>query len=297
MFANSTVLRADATRYVTISQNYSEPWQKDDEVCITRSEKDIACGFIKFTEPESAIVKISSYTSKVEKTENKTKENTLIELSLDLNRPLENDGVRLVTKNPKTGINKILNAIATSNPFNSRKISFSQVDEDNNQIAKLEELRKLKKKIYWDDNQNVVSAVSIGLDYAWPYIEYTQSISSNIAMTLRAIKLNYPVADGILDGLGGYLTYNYYPFRPLRGLWFQSGLGVYSMKAIKDRLVGSTWTPGLINTIGYKVVWRDTLSFGFAGGLEYLPTVNMGNVKLDFTGILPSFLLSAGYFF
>lgn len=297
-YAASTVLLVDASyQYITISQNYVDPWSYDDEICVMRGEKEIACGFVKFAEPESAIVKIDRFSPKIDKKVEKSSEKTQIELVLGQERPLENDTVVLKTKNPIIGIKKTLKEIANSNPFNVRTLSSLEENPEEDPQVKLEKMKRLKEKIYWDDSVNPVSAISLGLDYAWPFIEYTQSVAAHVTMTLRAVKMNYPVGYGFLDGLGGYLTYNYFPFRPLRGLWFQSGMGLYMLNVSRGKLSASTWSPGLISTVGYKVIWNETLSFGFAGGLEYLPLVNGGNVKLDFGGFLPSFLLNVGYFF
>ncbi len=297
-FAESTVIRVDnENRLLTISQNLLDPWAYDDEVCVTRSNRDIACGLVKFSDPDSAIVKIEKLVEKIDKKQETNPERTSIELSLSYETPRQEDNVRLVMKNPKLGIRKTLRELAQTNPFNNEQIHISDPDPQRDEKNRIEELRKLKTEIYWDDNLNPVSAISLGIDYAWPFLEYTQSISAHSAMTVRAVKMNYPVGGGFLEGMGGFLTYNYYPMRPLRGLWFQAGTGLYSMNIQNGRMNATTWTASLIFTAGYRVVWKEILSFGFAGGFEYMPNVNMGSVTLDFSGVLPSFLLSAGYFF
>lgn len=294
----SYVIRTDPQKkYITISQNFVDPWGYEDEACITREGHDIACGLIKFSDPDSAILLINHRVQKVDKKQEAVGEKTFIELNLTYEVPRENDTVRLVVKNPKIALRSTLREIATNNPFNTEPLPVSQPEAESTEKSKIEEMRKLKSKIYWDDDIDPVSAISLGIDYAWPFVEYTQSVTNTSAMTIRAVKMNYPVSDGFLDGIGGFITYNYYPQRPLRGVWFQLGTGVYSMNVERGKSTGATWTASLISTAGYRLVWKETLSFGFAGGVEYLPNINMGTVKLDFSGFLPSFMLSAGYFF
>jgi hypothetical protein len=138
--------------------------------------------------------------------------------------------------------------------------------------------------------------LTLGLDYVFPSLSYQLALNGGFALGVTSLWVNYPLdANVSLKGFAGMLTLNYYEEGRFRGLWFQGGLGLYSLSMAADGLSAKVMSPAVLATIGWRWYWPGGTNVGFGAGFNYLMKHQVPELNRSFSGALPALIVDFGF--
>jgi hypothetical protein len=268
--------------WVAVTHDEQTPWERGDQLCLYREgmEGEGACGEILFVNQRVAIAKLTSYQNSHQKKEGSSKSETYVEISFNMYSPELGDTARLTGRDPKRAIEELARNLASQKNFGG------------------ESLVKVKKPEWKKPPETPPTSVaSLGLNFTSFFMQYQQTITVHSAIGVRGIYLNQNIGEGNAKGIGGFITYDYYSEEDMKGVWVEGALGLYRLRATNGGTGSDFYAPCLNSTIGWRLVWRDHLTFGFGIGVQYLLASNFRQLGMDFTGILPSVIFDFGLHF
>ena len=92
---------------VQISHFPNRQWQKFDHVCVVRAGNEIACGYVRDTNPDHAIATMTHQPRVITRKQIKGEEQTDLELEFKSYWPAQGDEVHLISHNPRPAIDQL----------------------------------------------------------------------------------------------------------------------------------------------------------------------------------------------
>jgi hypothetical protein len=282
---------------IILSQDKERPWIVGDRVCIYHQNQEVGCGNIVRTLPKRAycVLKDQHDTLK-KKTVTDNSSSTYLELVFGAMVARQGDRVELTSfENPIPDSETTKEIVDGLNGLRRKPAMEGSLEGKDDLLLTLDDEKvDQDERLLYHGN---LSDLTVGLNYIFPTIHYQQAVWDHVTVGLMPIYLSTPTGSGSLSGVGGYLTLNYYGLEPFRGLWIQTGGGVYSLNTTVAGTGYSYFSPAAVGTVGYRWYYESGLNFGFGVGVQYLFTSNPSDVSLDFSGLLPSIAMDIGFAF
>jgi len=263
---------------IQISHDNLNPWVVDDSVCVTRNQKDIACGIVTQTTEELATVQILKRSENVSKDHETDQAGDYVQLTFDYPTPQKGDSIRLVDKSPSVGIRTLASELKNGKEFGGAPIDARIYDH-----------------LFGHPEFVPDSNLTVGINLIFPTIEYQQTISSRSAIGVMPIFMNYSVSDGAVKGTGCFLNYHYYSEGHLNGYWTKLGVGLYGLNYSYQKAEDSGVAPAISASLGKRFFKNENLNFGFAAGAQYI--FSSTTTGLAFNGFIPSLIVDIGFAF
>lgn len=263
---------------ISITHDNSSPWTLDDSVCVTREQKDIACGVVIKSEGELATVQLLSTSEEVSKAQETDNAGDYIQLTFDFPNPQKGDSVRLVDKSPSVGIRDLASNLKEEKEFGGAVLNSKNYDY-------------LTVPPPFMPESNLTG----GINLIFPTIEYQQTISGKSAIGVMPIFMNYSISDGAIKGTGCFVNYHFYSEGHLNGYWAKAGLGLYGLNYSYQGSEDSGVAPAVSTSFGKRIFKNENLNFGFAAGAQYIFAKT--GTGLSFGGLVPSLIVDIGFAF
>jgi len=148
------------------------------------------------------------------------------------------------------------------------------------------------------NNFDFAAGLNAGFNYFYPMVHAQMAITNDLSIGVMPMYFSSSDLNYKLSGVGGYLTVNYYYTHfPFRGLYFQGGIGLYSMDL--EQSTGTTKINPLAFTTSAqwrgKAYWGIPFDIGVGAGIQYLMKDNNATVTIGFSGLLPLFTAYLGF--
>ncbi|MBI4402752.1 MAG: hypothetical protein HY537_01245 [Deltaproteobacteria bacterium] len=273
--ARARVIRVVDEQTVVINNNRRLAWQVDEEVCFSRDKKQITCGYVTEENANEATVEVPGEDREVTSHERqkRSKSNVIyfIELTFDRAQKLQ------VGDRAERGAVRAPGSTPTVKP---------------GEMCPKVELIEHKQ-----ESMDPLSAIGAGLTYIFPTVYYQQMLTHHFASGISPMMITHPIDNGSIKAWGAYVTFHYYWTSEFRGVWLQTGGGFHFITAMNSRGQDNIYSPAFLATIGWRWLWNKGITFGLAGGFQYLLNTKSELINASFSGLFPALVFDVGVAF
>ncbi len=284
----STAKKGDT---ITISQPEDRPWKLREKVCVSRGEKELACGKVVLSTPTEATVKLDKKKKKkVVKKDLPKPGDTIVLAPPPPPKPEPVVAAKVEVKNEKK------KKVAKVEPPPEPEIKMEDEDEQVDRAPASESFLSTRvpgKRRHF----NVGLGVAAGFSYIIPVAQIQYAPWRKWAFGIQPVFLSATSSGTAQKATGGLITVDYSLGRgPFLGFYAQAGGGVYWLSATKNGLEESSRRTVLSSALGYRAISKFDLNIGARLGFQYL--FESSSLRLfDFKGFQPLLLVDISYSF
>lgn len=308
----SEVIKLGASdRFAVVSHPETGSWRADDTVCLYRGALEVACGRVVKATRTAAVVKIV------------TKRETP-----EIGDAVKRSSPTRVTESPSGAAKGARRGSASSEdpdwknsqdlPFQGSRTSEDDAYEEDlprrrgrgqkrrgkRDVALMEDNVETKAYLYdqlvkqGPDSTlysvDITAGATAGFNHLYPLLHFQFAIADRVALGIEPYFFSSSVEDASVQGLGGFLTFNYYGQAAYRGLWAHVGFGGLRFSANVPGSQESAFVLSAIGTVGWRQRWDLGINVGAGLGIQYVFTPNLNLVNVEFRGVQPLFVVDFG---
>lgn len=146
---------------------------------------------------------------------------------------------------------------------------------------------------------DVALGLNAGFTYYYPMAHIQLALSRNFSIGLLPVFASYSGTNRSTSFVGGYLTGTYYyTHYAFKGVFFEGGAGLVSIKANSGSVSGESSPFGVRALVGWRgrALWDIGLDIGVGAGIQYV-FLDQSVVDTSFKGFLPLAQVTLAYSF
>lgn len=145
---------------------------------------------------------------------------------------------------------------------------------------------------------DIGAGLNAGFNYYYPWAHIQFALNDALSLGVMPLYFNSSELAGKIDGVGGFVTLNYYYTHfPFRGFFFQGAAGMYSMN-VQYNGGAEKQNPFAVAASAQwrgKAYWGIPFDIGVGIGGQYLFKPSNSTVEIGFSGLLPLFTAYLGF--